>query len=287
MTTLGAGVRPFEPGYQLWSDSAEKKRWIALPDAEAIDTSNMDYWEYPVGTRLWKEFVRDGVRVETRLIQKRPDRGWNMVAYHWREDQTEADAVPDGVMNASGTSHDIPSTETCKECHNRMPDKALGFSAIQLSHAAVGLGEGEWTLEQLIAEGRLTDPPAGSFVVPGDATESEALGYLHANCGHCHQEESSVSSRVPMDLWLTTAALGTVQETSIYLSTVGVVPALGSEGTEEPFLIAQQSIVDSAVYQRMTLRDGAELAMPPVGTEDQDEDALDLLETWISQLPVK
>src|SRR5688572_2248112 len=56
MTTLGPGVRPFEPGHELWSDAAEKKRWIALPEGEAIDTSDMDYWDYPIGTRLWKEF---------------------------------------------------------------------------------------------------------------------------------------------------------------------------------------------------------------------------------------
>src|SRR5262249_55508478 len=66
--TLGKGVRAFQPKYVLWSDGATKRRWLYLPDGGTIDTSDMDYWTYPVGTTAWKEFTRDGVRVETRML---------------------------------------------------------------------------------------------------------------------------------------------------------------------------------------------------------------------------
>src|SRR5262245_14990157 len=64
------GVMAYAPRFQLWSDGADKRRWLWLPPDTRIDTSNMDSWAFPVGTKFWKEFTRDGVRVETRLIEK-------------------------------------------------------------------------------------------------------------------------------------------------------------------------------------------------------------------------
>src|SRR5688500_13196261 len=60
--TLAPGVRAFRLQFELWSDGAAKRRWVALPEGGRIDTSDMDAWRFPVGTRLWKEFTRDGVR---------------------------------------------------------------------------------------------------------------------------------------------------------------------------------------------------------------------------------
>ena len=94
MTTLAEGVLPFEPQYALWSDSAAKKRWVKLPPGSQIDTSEMDYWVYPVGTKLFKEFTRDDVRVETRLLEKVGEGDWFMRAFQWNEAQTDAEARP-------------------------------------------------------------------------------------------------------------------------------------------------------------------------------------------------
>ncbi|HEY0711957.1 MAG TPA: hypothetical protein VGF45_04745, partial [Polyangia bacterium] len=137
--TLAPGVYPFQPLYPLWSDTAAKKRWIALPPDTKIDTFKMDFWDYPSGTRLWKEFERDGVRVETRLLLKRSPGVWFAMAYKWNREQTEATAVPMGENNALGTQHDIPSKEKCSQCHSQMQDWVLGFSAVQLSHSLEGL----------------------------------------------------------------------------------------------------------------------------------------------------
>src|SRR6187397_728352 len=46
---------PFVPQYPLWSDGATKRRWIRLPEGESIDASDPDAWQFPPGTRLWKE----------------------------------------------------------------------------------------------------------------------------------------------------------------------------------------------------------------------------------------
>src|SRR5258708_21271302 len=109
--TLANGVFAFQPQYTLVSDSATKRRWVYLPPGKKIDTSDMEFWQYPKGFKLWKEFTRDGVRVETRLLEKLGDglNDWFMVAFKWRADKSDAHATPKGEMNASGTQHDIPS----------------------------------------------------------------------------------------------------------------------------------------------------------------------------------
>ena len=99
---LGTGVLPFSPQYPLWSDGAEKRRWIRLPPGTRIDARNPDRWVFPVGTRLWKEFSL-GRRLETRMLE-RPREGWRFAPYVWTEDGTAAVlAPPEGVPSSVHT----------------------------------------------------------------------------------------------------------------------------------------------------------------------------------------
>ena len=167
--TLNQDIIEYQPQFVLWSDSASKNRWLYLPPGTQIDTSNMDYWVYPVGTRAWKEFTRDGVLVETRLLHKYGANQWAMVAYQWNSAGTEAMPVPAGVQNASSTQHDIPSSADCTTCHDKMEDKLLSVSAIQLSHTLPGKN-----LMDLAQVGKLTNPPSAPFTLPGNATDRAA-----------------------------------------------------------------------------------------------------------------
>ena len=112
-------------------------------------------------------------------------------AYQWNADETAAELVPevgaaDVAPVASAPSaplHDIPGTGTCKYCHGALPAHVLGIGTVQSSHEPGGL-----SLAELVAADRLTAAPAAPYVVPGNAVEQAALGYLHANCGHCHND---------------------------------------------------------------------------------------------------
>src|SRR5262249_41973706 len=148
---LAPGVAPFAPMYALWSDGTQKQRYVLL--SGCIDTSDMDHWSLPVGTKLFKTFIVDGIRVETRMIGRFGHGGSDFIfaAYQWRDDQANADHVPLGVNNANGTQHDIPSEAECKTCHGYLPERALGFSAIQLSHDPPGV-----TIDGLVANQRLS-----------------------------------------------------------------------------------------------------------------------------------
>jgi hypothetical protein len=276
--TLGAGVRYYEPKYVLWSDGATKRRWLSLPDGAPIDTSDMDFWTYPIGTTAWKEFTRGSVRVETRMLRKDGPNptDWTMIAYQWKDDQSDAVAVPLGKVNASGTPHDIPSQANCRFCHGNMKDVLLGVTAIQLSHSDAQKG---LRIDDLVAEGRLSTPPAAPIQIPGGPVAEPALGYLHANCGICHNSQSGIARAIPLRLWESTARLDTVEHTLGYETTVGRPNGFYSDlHVIEPGLPDESELV-LRISQRGTAQ------MPPIATKIIDPTGIATIRTWVASLP--
>ena len=203
---VDANNRPFTPQYPLWSDGARKRRWIRLPKGSVIDASRPDAWQFPVGTKLWKEFSFDRP-VETRFIERTPS-GWRFAAYVWSEDGRTATLAPDrgaiaGGEIAPGVSHRIPSSGDCRVCHGNGATPVLGFSAIQLSadrdpnavHREA-VPSGALDLEALVAGGWLRDFSGSTSprIAARAPTERAALGYLHANCGACHRSDGPLAS---------------------------------------------------------------------------------------------
>ncbi|MCZ7685616.1 MAG: hypothetical protein M5U28_45300 [Sandaracinaceae bacterium] len=160
---LAAGVRAYQPRFVLWSDAADKERYIYLPPGTQIDTTDPDNWVFPTGTRIYKNFLHDGVRLETRVLEKHGTgtgpASWYMRAYAWNAAQDRVTEVQDADItvrsNVLGTQHDIPSQAQCIECHSGVLDTSNSFSAIQLNHDLGGLN-----LQMLVAEGLLTTPIA-------------------------------------------------------------------------------------------------------------------------------
>ncbi|HEX6362205.1 MAG TPA: hypothetical protein VFZ93_04570, partial [Albitalea sp.] len=132
------GVLAFAPQYALWSDGAAKRRWLWLPPGRAIDGSRPDAWQFPRGTRLWKEFSQGG-RVETRYIERAADGSWRFGTYVWNAEGTDAVLAPAGgiaalpVRGAPGGRYAVPSVDDCRACHDGAPVPVLGVSALQLS----------------------------------------------------------------------------------------------------------------------------------------------------------
>lgn len=258
---LSPGVLAYQPRFELWSDGATKRRWMWLPPGSVIDTRDPDDWKFPSGTRAWKEFSRDGVRVETRLIAKigAASDPWLAQSYLW-DDEGAATAAPMGYVDARGTQHDVPAALECDGCHAGRDSYLLGISALQL---AGGL---------LPAEQFFSDPVPEPPPLPGDDDAQRALGYLHANCGHCHssgapEDRPCFGPDNTYDFWLTLDSLGSVEDTPTYASAVGAA-------------ITPGDAAGSLLVQRISTRD-LFTRMPPFGTRQTDEDAIDLVRRWI------
>jgi len=278
---LHPDVLAFEPRFKLWSDGANKLRWIRLPKGTTIDTTDPDHWQMPVGTRFFKEFSVAGKRIETRLVEriaatgKAEDDYW-MGSFLWREDESDADFVPDGALNARGTTHDVPDAKACWTCHQGEPGKALGFSSVQLTNAP---GEG-LTLARL-RERALLSGNVDDVALTGDERAVTAIGYLHANCGHCHNPNGIawVDTDAVMRL---TASDRDVAASGVHRTNVGV-DLFNLKGVSVALRIAPAKPDESGIVLRMSHR-GDELAMPPVASELVDEAGVDAVRAWIASL---
>jgi len=295
-TQISPDAHEYEPQFPLYSDGATKRRWFQLPPGTQIDTSNMDHWVFPVGTKFWKEFTRDGTRVETRLILKQDTdedspQGFFYVAYAWNAAQNATTAVAMGATDVNGTMHDIPSRANCRECHEALrPGRVLGFGAIQLDYAA---GAGLTDLDDLVAQNLLTvNPPGASsphFPLPGNAVEKAAYGYLHANCGSCHNPTSDAHDVTPVDFRLDTTKLGSTAEIPAVVTTVNVKGRLITDdpncplGTGCDTLVIPHDVDHSVMMVRTTTTNGT-LHMPKIASEVVDPDGQSKLTAWINGL---
>ena len=297
-TALAPGVRQFLPQYPLWSDGLTKRRWVLLPRGTTIDATSDVAWDFPVGTKFWKEFSLNGRRVETRLLWKSSSALWQMASYFWNDDGTDAvlaptEGIPGFVEIAPGKRHSIPSRTDCTACHGTTRSGPLGFNLLQLStdrdpNAIHGdpLGPGMLTLANLVDEGVLA--PAASHLIANpprirtaNAATRSVLGYLVGNCVMCHNGGAdgtplgpSVSIRELLDDGDAAA------RTLLDRSSAWQVPG-AADGQS---VVVHAGAPDlSALFVRMRSRSPSS-QMPPLGTVMRDQQALDAIARWITQM---
>jgi hypothetical protein len=293
-TKLASYVRAFEPKFALWSDGAVKARYIYVPACSRIDTADMDHWSFPVGTRLWKQFTvpsnndqNASTLVETRFIHRfgpGPD-DWLFAAYQWpiamaagiALDPTQAKLVTTGpIVNANGTTHDIPSEAQCKNCHTKLKERVLGFSAFQLSHKLAGM-----TIAKASDEGWLTKPARSGFSPPGSAVAQAALGYLHANCGNCHNDGFRPVDPPPLMRLL--VAQVDVAMTDTFKSLVNI-PTQNVDFKDYDRIEPGKATM-SEIILRMQRRPPQTGQMPPLGTKAVHSEGVTAVSAWIKSLP--
>jgi hypothetical protein len=298
--TVRADVLPFSPQYPLWSDGTTKRRWIYLPPSTFVDARRPGAWEFPPGTRLWKEFSL-GRRVETRFIERLADGSWRYATYVWNDDGSDAIlASPQGVPAVvSSRAHDkaytIPSESDCRACHEGAAVPVLGFSALQLSPDRDPLAvhaeppaPGELDLRAIVERGWLRNLPRTLVETPpriaaASGAERAALGYLHGNCGHCHSNPGDSDASVPVGLVLAQDITDPTSTNKVLRSLIAASDQFRLPGSEVavPLVVPGESHA-SALVMRMRSRD-AHVQMPPLGTSITDSAGLALIARWIDQ----
>jgi hypothetical protein len=279
--TIAPDCLEFDPTYHLWSDGADKTRWIKLPAGTQIDTSDMNHWVFPPGTKVFKEFRLNGQRMETRLIWI----GVMLGSFVWAPDGSDAYFEVDGVENVNGTDHDAPASSKCPECHYGEPGRILGFSAMQLSRTGTGL-----TLSAASQMGLLSNPPPSGtlYPAPGTGVAQQAIGYFHANCGHCHNPQGSAWTAGVHMVLRTYINETSAQSTMLYATTINQpLEEFSYPGLQ--YRIVPQNIMQSEIVFRMSQRGSDEVPnrnqMPPLATEHVDDTGLMTIESWVNSLP--
>ena len=279
-------VIPYELNSALFSDYAEKYRYIYVPRGKQLDLGpNRDgLLQFPVGSAIIKSFgyEMDGKPrlLETRVLLHRAD-GWLALPYVWNEAQTEAvlkvagKRIPVTFTDPSGEeqtiSYAVPNKNQCKECHS-LDDAVMpiGPKLRNMQSASI---------ERLMTSGALEMSadfnPIPDYDNINAPLDQRARAYLDVNCAHCHNGRGSASNS---GLFLGYKIDNPVQ---IGILKRPVAAGRGSGGHE--FSIAPGKPDESIMIYRLKSLDPG-IAMPEVGRSTVHKEGVDLLSEWIDSL---
>jgi uncharacterized repeat protein (TIGR03806 family) len=272
---------PYRPNAPFWSDTADKERWIGLPNGQNISVADSADWNFPNGTVLVKHFRLGGQLVETRLFMRHPDGVWAGYTYQWNQAQTDATRVSGGrTVAVGGLDWEIPSEAQCMQCHTQAAGFTLGLETAQLNgvHTYPQTGRSANQITTLNAINVLSplvgaNPPA--YADPADTNRSlgeRARSYLHTNCANCHRPQGPTP--VALDLRHDTALNQT--------GACNAVPTAGDLGIADARIVAPGDPARSVLLARMARRDAN--AMPPLASNLRDTEGEALISAWISSL---
>ncbi len=215
------GVIPYRLNTPLFSDYAEKLRFVKLPAGQSVPYNAEDVLAFPVGTVLIKTFYfpvdfRDAAKgrrlLETRLLVHEPA-GWRALEYIWNPEQTEAmlevagDQTEVAYLDAAGKPHRqpyvMPNLNQCKGCHNRHEQLMPIGPAVRQLNGLFPYADGSANqLAYWQQHGLLTGLPDLATVpkapVWNDPTtgslDARARAWLDINCAHCHRPDGPAAT---------------------------------------------------------------------------------------------
>ena len=277
-------VIPYDVNTRLWSDGAEKSRFMAIPDGTTIDIDDQGHLDLPVGSVVGKHFYLGDRLIETRLLlHHQPPHGWKGYSYEWDLAETEATLLTTAKDTAiDGQIWHYPSRAECDACHTAVAGFTLGPEVGQLNRAftyeATGIEANQLiTLESINMLTRpLTDDEKSTALYAIDDTaysaERRARSYLHVNCANCHQPGGPGGGNI--DLRIATP----LEHTGI----CNQAPLGDTLGLMNPVIIAPGEPDQSILLLRMEHPD--QHRMPPLASSIVDSEATAVIRSWISDL---
>jgi uncharacterized repeat protein (TIGR03806 family) len=281
-------LTPYALATPLFSDYAEKQRFIYVPAGGKLAVEPGGRVKFPVGTALVKSFgypQADGKLgiIETRVLLHRAD-GWIALPYVWRADGSDAELKLGGArvpatirhagQNDQAISYAVPNKNQCKQCHSSK-DKVepIGPNWSNMIFSNANDKERLAKQAQLPKNALLADPVWND--AKSGSVEKRALAYLRVNCGHCHRPSGSASNSGLFydDLIGGDVALG-----------IGKRPVAAGRGSGNfDFVIEPGHPERSILLYRLKSTDPG-ISMPEVGRATVHREGVELLEQWIREM---
>lgn len=276
------GVTPYALNTPLWSDGAEKLRFIYLPEGTQLAADGEGLLTFPVGAAIIKTFAfgagAERRLIETRVLLHRKD-GWVALPYRWNAEQTEATlALAGGRLDlvtpaGEAISYGIPNKNQCKTCHSKDGQVIpIGPKARNVSAEWLWTMRGKGVLAGDISNGNRL--PDWRTHATGPA-EPLARAYLDVNCAHCHQPGGGASNS-GLDLrWEQSDAH------AIGIMKRPVAAGRGAGGHDFSVLPGQP---DASILLYRMDSDEPGIAMPELGKASVDKDGVAVVRRWIAEM---
>lgn len=288
--TPAENVFPYQLNSTLFSDYAEKDRFIFIPAGRKLIYIDNETFDYPDGTILIKNFYYgrgDRVRqiVETRLLKKESG-NWIPLSYVWNESQNEAYFWPIGhnvsVSNdkvGESFQYSVPDLNQCKNCH--MQDgytKPVGPSPANWNLFAEKDSVNQLLLLSNVIEGMPHLSDVGKYVDYSDLDETidaRARAYLDMNCGSCHRSLGSAKT-TGLDL--------SSRHNNLYALGIYKPPVAAGKGSGgRLYDVVPGKPEESILLYRMENND-PEVRMPEIGRKIVHEEGVALIRQWINDM---
>ncbi len=286
----------------LFSDYADKDRFVYLPPGTSARFEPEEAFEFPVGAAIVKTFSypkdarlpEQGRRlIETRLMVN-TESGWTGAAYVWNGEQTDATLkiagaeVPVDWIDDDGYCRSIkylvPDMNQCKNCHRDTTGEMhpIGMKARHLNWDVDYEGEAQnqltrWTNLGLLEGARKPAqiPALPNWTDPAIPAADRALAYLEMNCAHCHNPKG-LASHTRLDLrWTQTnpAMRGVMKKPT----------TAGNAARGRYFAVVPGDPAASFLLHRIqSIR--PDVRMPPIGRTMTHDEGVALIADWIESL---
>lgn len=297
-----SNVIPYEPASSLFTDYAQKKRFIWMPNGVSATYDGDDkILDFPIGTFLIKTFYYTTIQpgnvtklIETRVMVRKSD-GWKFYEYLWNDEQTDAFLVNlEDFANGSfktitftkpnneivTTDYRIPSDGECFACH-KINDVAIPIAVKpqNLNHNYNYATGSMNQMQKLVTQGYLNSYPSNivSTVDYHDASQPLALrarSYLDANCAHCHQDQGRCDYRAVRFNFSQTD-----QDAKVGICVTAdeeISPTLQK-------IVSPGNFSKSILHYRINTNEENQ-RMPLLGRTIVHEEGVQLLEQWITSL---
>jgi uncharacterized repeat protein (TIGR03806 family) len=301
--TPSPGVTPYDVIAPLFSDYAEKLRFVYTPKGKPAQYKEHGVFEFPVGSVLIKTFAyadpaakaAHGLRlIETRLLIHQAG-GWVAYPYVWDDAQSDATLKkagkkinvtfegPDGAQIT--TRYAVPNINQCKGCHVvNGAIQPIGPKARNLNNDyqfASGRANqlSTWReLDQLT--GFDIDPSALASVVDWrdpafGELDARARAYLDANCAHCHSVGGPAHTSGLFLEW---------EETKLSRLGVNKKPIAAGRGSGDRLVSIKPGAPDKSIllYRMESLDPG--VMMPELGRTLRHAEGIALIREWIAEM---
>ncbi len=309
--TPADGVYPYSLKTPLFTDYAEKLRFVCLPQGEAVSYNSHEVLDFPVGTALIKTFYypndfrkpEKGRRLmETRVLLHEKN-GWKAYPYVWNEEQTDAflevagETLEARYIDAEGRKkkyeYGVPNVNQCKGCHNRNEAMSpIGPSARQLNSGleipvylaskAVSAYKSGNQLENLNKMGALKGlpdksewPEIADWKDEAYPLDERARAWLDINCAHCHRPEG------PANTSGLNLSIHNTDKTSYGILKAPV--ATGRAAGDFKWDIVPGKPDESILVYRISSTDPG-IMMPELGRKTVHQESVRLISDWIKSL---